>query len=140
MGGKGGPCQMAKMNERLVERRRYIRLRIPVSVTYAVSGDDRLHAATTKDISADGLRFETDNKNIRPDNPLELKLSISGAPNPVHVKGRVMWKKKLSLEDDAPFDVGVEFVEIEDDNKNTFLKFLCDILYNLPKETEDAHL
>ena len=49
-----------------------------------------------------------------------------------------MRKKKLSLEDNSPFDVGTELVDIEEDNKNTFLKFLCDLIYNLPEERKDA--
>jgi hypothetical protein len=42
---------------------------------------------------------------------------IPEAPNPVHAKAKVIWKKKISLEDAAPFDCGLEFTEIEEDNK-----------------------
>jgi len=56
----------------------------------------------------------------------------------VHAKGKVIWIKQLSLEDDAARDVGIELIEIEEDNKNTFLKFLCDLIYNLPKESENV--
>ena len=69
---------------------------------------------------------------------LEIKLDIPEVPNPVHAKGKIMWKKKLSLEDNAPFDIGAELLDIEEDNKNTFLKFLCDLIYNLPEGKKDA--
>jgi hypothetical protein len=64
----------------------------------------------------------------------ELKLDLPGTQNPVHAKGIVVWKKKISLEDRSPYDVGIEFSEIEEDNKNTFLKFFCDHIYNIKEQ------
>lgn len=129
---------MVKIREKLVERRSFIRLREPIKVTYTFADSDKIHSATTKDISADGLRFQTPAKDIKESNLLEMRLDIHNVSNPVHAKARVMWKKKLSLEDAAPFDVGMEFIEIEEDNKNTFLKFLCDLIYGLPEEGKNA--
>jgi c-di-GMP-binding flagellar brake protein YcgR len=127
-----------KMRDRLVERRKYIRLKAPVSVTFTVPNTDIVHNSVTKDMSADGLRLETKTRGIVKGSVLELKLGLHGANNPVHAKGKVVWIKQLSLEDDAPCDVGIEFIEIEEDNKNTFLKFLCDLIYSLPKESENV--
>jgi len=124
-----------KIKDKLIERRRYIRLKTPIPVTYTVAGTGSIYSAVTKDISADGLRLESEAKDLNISSVVELKLEIYGAHNPVHAKGKIVWKKKLSLEDNAPFDVGVEFIEIEEDNKNTFLKFLCDLIYNLQKES-----
>jgi len=127
-----------KIKNELIERRRYIRLKTPISVTYTVPETGSVYNAVTKDISADGLRFESDAKDIKVSGIVELKLEINQAHNPVHAKGKIVWKKKLSLEDHAPYNVGIEFTEIEEDNKNTFLKFLCDLIYNLQKENQDA--
>ena len=127
-----------KMRDRLVERRKYIRLKTPVSVTYTVPNTGIVHSSVTKDISADGLRLETKAGDIEEGSALELKLELNGANNPIHAKGKVVWIKQLSLEDDAPWDVGIELTEIEEDNKNTFLKFLCDLIYNLPKESKNV--
>ena len=129
---------MTKLRDKIVERRGFIRLRKPISITYTVVGQDKVHNVTAKDISADGIRFQTTDKAISEGNTLEAKLDIPEVVNPVHAKGRIMWKKKLSLEDNAPFDIGVEFLAIEEDNKNTFLKFLCDFIYNLPEEVKNA--
>jgi hypothetical protein len=123
-----------KARDRLIERRRYIRLKTPVSVTYTSSNTGISHSSVTKDISADGLRLEAKPGEIEKGSLLELKMELYGANNPVHAKGKVIWVKQLSLEDGAPCDVGIEFTEIEEDNKNTFLKFLCDLIYNLTKE------
>jgi len=129
---------MVKIREKLVERRSFIRLSEPIKISYTFLGNDKLYTVISKDISAHGLRFQTAENSITEGNILEMKLDIPNVPNPVHAKGKVMWKKKLSLEDKAPFDVGSEFTEIEEDNKNTFLKFLCDLIYNLQEETIDA--
>jgi c-di-GMP-binding flagellar brake protein YcgR len=127
-----------KMKDKLIERRKYIRLKAPVSVTYTVPSTGTVHSSVTKDMSADGLRLETKARDIDKGSVLELKLELYGANNPVHAKGKVVWIKQLSLEDNAPYDIGIEFIEIEEDNKNTFLKFLCDLIYNLPKESENV--
>ena len=127
-----------KMRDRLIERRKYIRLKTPVSVTYTVSNTGIVHSCVTKDMSADGLRLETNARDIEKGSVLELKMELYGANNPVHAKGKVVWMKQLSLEDGAPCDIGIELIEIEEDNKNTFLKFLCDLIYNLPKENENV--
>lgn len=124
-----------KIKDYLVERRRYIRLKTPIPVTYTVRETGSVYNGITKDISADGLRLESDAKDIGVSANLEIKLDILTTRNPVHAKGRIVWKKKIGLEDNAHYDIGVEFTEIEEDNKNTFLKFLCDLLYNLPKES-----
>ena len=129
---------MIKIGKRLVERRKYIRLAAPVSMSYIVPASGKAYDTLTKNISADGVRFETGDKTLKVSDMIELKLNITNSPNPVHVKGKIIWKEKLSLEDRAPFDVGIEFVEIEEDNKNTFLRFLCDAIYNMPKETKHA--
>lgn len=127
-----------KLIEKIIERRSFIRLREPIGVTYSVPGQGKVYSVTAEDISADGLRFRTKDKELKEGDTLELKLDIPKVANPVHAKGRIIWKRKLSLEDNAPFDIGTELVEIEEDNKNTFLKFLCDLIYNLPEGKRDA--
>ena len=116
---------MAKRNE---EKRKYLRLNNPVELEYILPDSNTVHTRVTKDISATGLRFETTEK-IEENSTLELKLKLPNLQNPVHVYGRVAWLKRVTLEDNAPFDVGVEFLKIEEDNKNTFLKYLCDLIY-----------
>ena len=126
-----------KIHDKLIERRKYIRLKTPVPITYTISDTGSMHKSVTKNISAEGLRFETTAKDLKEGSIIEMKLELYGANNPVHVSGKVVWKRQLSLEDNAPYDVGIEFTDIEEDNKNTFLKFLCDLIYNLPKENEN---
>ena len=124
---------MGRMRDKLIERRKFIRLLTPVNMTYTVPDTNKIYSTITKNVSADGLRFETHDKDLKASDAIELKLEIVGVSNPVHCKGKVVWKRKMTTDDAAPYDVGVEFIEIEDDNKNTFLKFLCDLIYSLPE-------
>ena len=110
------------------ERRRYIRLTTPINIKYIIRGKDKVLKAVSKDVSAVGVRFETA-EQIKPKTTLELTLEVPKALNPVHAQGKIIWSRKASLEDGAPYDIGVEFTRIEEDNKNTFLKFLCDLIY-----------
>lgn len=127
-----------KVADIFIERRRYVRLQTPIPIAYTVPQTGSVHTTSSKNISADGMRFETSDKALTEGDLVELKLTIPGAANPVHAKGNVIWKKKMSLEDAAPFDCGMEFTEIEEDNKNTFLKFLCDLIYDIKKEPKHA--
>lgn len=121
--------------EEFVDRRGSIRLKIPVGFTYQMAENARIHKITAKDISAEGIRFEAHDKYLKESDVVEMKLGIPVMyENPVRVKGKVIWKKRLSLEDKSPFDIGIEFSEIAEDDKNAFLKFLCDFTYKLPEE------
>jgi len=129
---------MVKIKDTFVERRKYVRLLTPLGIAYTVPGSGNIRQAITKNISADGLRFETTDPGLEEAMVLEIKLDIPTAPNPIHAKGKIIWKKKVSLEDLAPSDCGVELIEIEEDNKNTFLKFLCDLIYDIGKDADSG--
>ncbi len=118
------------------DRRKFIRLEMPIEVDYISKTSGLLKKTISKDISAEGLRFLT-NSPIEKDESLELRLILPEARNPVHIIGKTAWIKKFSLDENS-LEVGVEFIKIEEDNKNTFLKFLCDLIYNLPKEIKHA--
>lgn len=111
-----------------------MRLDAPLGVSYFSEDGSRVSTATTKNISADGLSFRTLDKGIKESSPIEIKLSIDGAANPIHARARVVWKRRVSLEDGSPFDIGLEFTDIEEDNKNSFLKSLCDLMYKISED------
>ena len=125
---------MAQAKSGIVERRKYERLPVPITLSYVSQNNNVLQHTTARNISAEGIGFDTNDKVTTESDVIDLIINIPGAPNPVHAKGKVAWKKKLTLEDTAPYEFGVEFVKIEEDNKNTFLRFLCDLLYKISKE------
>ena len=110
------------------ERRKYIRVGTPLAVR-AIVGESSVLDLQTADISPLGLRFITGESDINMNDEIELKIEIPGAVSPVHAKAKVIWKKKLSTENGAPYNIGCEFTKVEEDNKNTFLKYFCDLLY-----------
>jgi len=116
------------------ERRKYIRVGTPLAIRVIIGKNAVVQEFRTADISPLGLRFVTAESGIEINDEIELKIEIPGALSPVHAKAKVVWKKKLSTDDDAPYNIGCEFIRIEEDNKNTFLKYFCDLLYKQGKE------
>ena len=112
------------------ERRRYIRAETPIPVAIRIKSGDTIEEIQTqsKNISATGMMIEIARK-ISPDTSVELSLTPPETPNPVHIDARIIRSDKI--EGQELFNVGIEFSKIEEDNKNTFLKFLCDTIYKL---------
>ena len=115
------------MKLKLPERRRFIRIDIPLRVKI-ISGD-RVDEVITKNISPGGIRFEVGRK-LEVSEKLDLSLYLPSSDDPINLEAKVIWQTKTSLEDNAPYDVGVEILTIEDKNKNVLLKYLCDLLYD----------
>ena len=93
-----------------------------------VKGGDQTIEVIAKNISPVGIGFESDGE-LKETGELEMFLYLPEAETPICLKGKVIWQSKTSLEDNAPYDVGVDIMHIEDKNKNSFLKYLCDFLY-----------
>lgn len=111
------------------EKRRFIRFEIALKVHYILQKEPKLEKiAATKDVSAGGMQLLT-NEELMPGSKMELKVFIPGALNPVHLQGIAVWSKKLDMEKGSSYSAGIELGKIEEDNKNTFLKFLCDLMY-----------
>ena len=112
------------------EKRRFIRFDISLKVNFIVQKKDLKLERTgiTRDISAGGLQLLTEEK-LESGNKLMLKVFIPGALNPAHLKGIVLWSKELSTSKGPSYGAGIEFGDVEEDNKNTFLRFLCDLMY-----------
>ena len=117
------------MKMKLPERRRFIRIEIPLKV--GIESGDIKDEVVTKNISPVGMRFETE-RELKDTQKLNLSLHIPTSEKPILLKGKVIWQVKVSLEDGAPYDVGVEITEVEDSQKNDVLKYLCDLLYSSP--------
>jgi c-di-GMP-binding flagellar brake protein YcgR len=114
------------MKLKLPERRRFIRIEVPLKVKIVTEG--RVDDVVTKNISPIGMRVEIARELDRAAK-LDISLTIPTYDTPVRLKGKVVWQAKVSLEDNSPYDVGVEILEIENRDKNSFLKYLCDLLY-----------
>jgi hypothetical protein len=114
------------MKLKLPERRRYIRIEAPLKIK--IKNGNITENIVSKNISPVGVRFET-GKKLDETKPISMAVSIPTSASPIRIKGKLVWQAKTSLEDNAPYDAGVEIVEIDDKDKNIFLKYVCDILY-----------
>jgi c-di-GMP-binding flagellar brake protein YcgR len=124
------------------EKRDYIRTDIYVPMFLYVQspegsnkvkeGSNKVKARTCN-ISASGMMVELDT-----DLPVGAKTKIEiiapSTSNPIHCIGQIVWCTASGSP--SSFNCGVEFVSIEEDNKNTFLKFLCDLIYKTSDENE----
>ena len=114
------------MKLKLPERRRFVRLEAPLDIKVFRAG--KTEKLTTKNISPMGFMVET-GESFDKDQELTFELKVAEGAVPVGIKGRVIWQNKTSLADGAPYNVGVDIVEVDNPGKNDFLKYLCDLLY-----------
>ena len=117
------------------ERRKYLRTETPINIRI-IDKHNAVEETQTNDISPIGLRFKSKKTVMDINEEFELKIEMPVTLSSVHAKAKVVWKKKLSTEDEAPFSIGCEFASIEEDNKDTFLKYFCDLLYKQGEEGE----
>jgi len=111
------------------EKRRFIRFSIALKVAYIVQKELRIEKlGTTKNVSAQGMQLLTGDK-LEPGDKVDLKIFVPEALNPAHMKGIVMWSKDPESTKGHSYSIGIDFGKVEEDNKNTFLKFLCDLMY-----------
>lgn len=107
-------------------RRKYLRLAVPLKVLYRKQEETKQdRSANSIDLSAEGVRLNLPDR-LHPGDRLELRLELPKASNPVHVVGEVVWANEAK---EGGFDTGIRFYQFEEDNKNTFLKYFCDLLY-----------
>ena len=111
------------------EKRRFIRFEITLKVNYTAQKDSKIEkTGITKDVSAGGMQLLTEEK-LETGSKVELKVFIPQALNPAHLKGIVLWSKEIPEGKNLSYGAGIEFADIEEDNKNTFLRFLCALMY-----------
>lgn len=111
------------------EKRKFIRFNISLKTTYILQREPKVEKmGITKDVSAGGVQLLTEEK-LNVGDKMGLKFFIPEALNPAHLNGIVLWSKLVSTGTKSSYSAGIEFIDIEEDNKNTFLKFLCDLMY-----------
>lgn len=111
------------------EKRRFIRFDIALKVTYCIQKEPKIErTGITSDMSVGGIRLLTEEK-LETGSRVEFMIFIPEALNPAHFAGIVLWSNESGGSKKPSYISGIEFGPIEEDNKNTFLKFLCDLMY-----------
>ncbi len=111
------------------ENRKFIRFVISLKVNYITQKNPKIEkTGITRDVSAGGIQLLTDEK-LETGSKIQFKIHIPEALNPAHLSGVVLWSREVPEGGKMSYAAGIEFADIEEDNKNTFLKFLCDLMY-----------
>lgn len=131
------------------DRRTYSRLAIELNFKYNILGRDNelssiTHDGITKDISAGGMRFETE-EQISIDTQLKILLRVPGVETgEFGILGKVVRIDKLI--DTAVYRIGVVFEKITDEQRNQMIEHLermniIKLLLEINKEEiSDLHL
>lgn len=118
-------------------RRKYARLDIALTVSYAVEGVtgkvSEYAQALSSDISAGGLRLMTPTALVTGSH-LDLEIFLGDDPEKkVHAKGEVVWQNKIS---NTSYETGIFINHMETDEKKKLMGFVFDQmsrLVGLPK-------
>ena len=108
------------------ERRRYVRLNSAVDIKYSTLEEEPAEKLKTKtrNISAGGICIIADEK-LETDSVLVLSVFLSAEQNPVIAKGRVAWIKPFEIgKEGQHFDVGVEFIEIGQEDRKKIEQYV----------------
>lgn len=110
------------------EKRYYIRIDVSVPTELSISdkGNIEIVKGHAKNISASGVMVEVGEK-LPVGTEADIEMSAPEASNPIHCKGRVT--RTAASGKPGKYNCGMVITRIEEDNKNTFLKFLCDTIY-----------
>ena len=91
------------------DRRRSLRIPLHVPIRYQLKGKrSDWNAAQTVDVSQNGVRFMTMQKNIKPGAQIELMMKLPGVPHLFELKGTIIWTKPVS-QDGFAVECGVAF-------------------------------
>lgn len=119
------------------EKRRYVRLNIPLEVSYTIEGKEATpRKSITKNISPNGARFTVE-EELSVGTVLNIDIKIPTKNEPIPIKAKIVWSKKESEQQGKEiYDAGFEFIQIPEQNKQEFFQYLCNLMYNQLKSFE----
>ena len=111
-----------------VERRKFARLDLALTVSYRVSGQSGGQPAdprdaVSSDVSLGGLRLMAPTK-LENGTMLDLEILLGDQEeNPIHATGEVVWQNKIT---DTSFETGVMIKGMPAEDKGRFMEFVFD--------------
>ena len=106
------------------ERRRYIRLEVPVLIEFPNPQTWKTERSYTQDISESGLRFPTA-VQLQMGQELALTLQLPYHQDlAFHATGEIIWIREVARLGATQYDVGVRFRWIEDLDRLRLTRFL----------------
>ena len=118
-------------NMEFIERRKFPRLSLSVDVEYSVIGRDLgfQTETSTKNISVGGICIIAYEK-VEIGDILSLVIKLPEGERPIHAEGRVVWKSDFVLSEDkmSRWDVGIEFTDIKDDDRQKLSGYIFSLI------------
>lgn len=111
------------------EKRKYIRLKAHHLLKYKVLDKDA-ELSFAKNISAGGVLFYS-REEVSLGSTVEMEILFPQYPNPIKVVAKIVWKKPVKNMEG--FDLGAEFINVEEDAKN----FINDRILAIDKEMKE---
>ena len=111
------------------ERRKFVRLNINVEINYTIITLPPHKQFTipiqSKNIGGGGICLISE-QELKTGELLKLEIKLPEDPPTVHALGRVVWVKPFSLatEKSKRFDMGVEFIEISQEDRQRINKYV----------------
>jgi uncharacterized protein (TIGR02266 family) len=93
-----------------------------LKVEYSTTGGDILYDYSTN-ISTTGL-FLHSSQPLAKGSHIHLRLTLPGAPRPLHIMGEVMWVHRGGGKNPALPGVGIRFRFISEEHKQALIEFL----------------
>ena len=112
------------------ERRRYVRLNIPLEISYLTKGKGGTPLkAVTKNISPNGAMFTLE-KKLPQGAIIDIEIKIPTQAESIPIKAKIAWSKK----ENSHYEAGFEFVQIPEESKKIFFQYLCNFMYDQLKK------
>lgn len=102
------------------ERRKFLRVKKTFPFDFNLRGKDTIFEVSTFDISLGGIGFYSP-IHLKPQDIIHLRIKIPGFKERLSIRGIIRWLKNT---EDKKLFIGVEFFNIEDEEKDVILKAL----------------
>jgi c-di-GMP-binding flagellar brake protein YcgR len=108
------------------EKRKFVRLSALVDVIYNKRTLTQNELSITRNISRGGICLIAYDE-LNEQDVLDLKLYLPEDKTPIRAIGKVVWVKEFiigSIEEGKRFDVGIEFMDIKEEDANRVNKYV----------------
>jgi len=108
------------------EKRKFVRLSALVDVVYNKRAATAKEMSLTRNISQGGICLIAYDE-LNEQDVLDLKLYLPEDNTPIQAIGKVVWVKEFiigSIEEGKRFDVGIEFMDIKEEDANRVNKYI----------------
>jgi c-di-GMP-binding flagellar brake protein YcgR len=105
------------------EKRQFKRRQILIDVSCDIQAGAKGIGSSTKDISAGGICLVS-KELFEVDNIMEFRFVIPDTEKAIQITGKVMWIEKSSVHTDRFYYSGIEFMDIDDIDRDLIAKFV----------------